>query len=92
MLIDDIGEGLDFERSEKLIKVIVGRGAKNLQILMSTNDRFVMNAVDLAFWRIVDRKGSRVKIWDEDNDAKRFGGFKYTGLSNFDFFASGAYH
>ena len=42
ILIDDIGEGLDFERSCDLIDVLISK-AKNssVQLLMATNDRFV---------------------------------------------------
>jgi hypothetical protein len=47
ILIDDIGEGLDFDRSSRLIKLLIEIAEKNenIRLIMSTNDRFVMNAV-----------------------------------------------
>src|SRR5262249_53342438 len=46
ILIDDIGEGLDFDRSALLIQLL-RRKAKDaaFQLVMSTNDQFVMNHV-----------------------------------------------
>jgi len=46
MLVDDIGEGLDFERATKLIALLIDKAKKHrFQIIMTTNDRFVMNNV-----------------------------------------------
>ena len=56
---------------------------------MSTNDRFVMNYVDLKYWQIIDRVGNTVKYYNIKNSLKTFEDFKFTGLNNFDFFASG---
>lgn len=88
ILIDDIGEGLDFERSCGLIDVLV-RKAKNssLQLLMATNDRFVMNRVPLEAWAIVDRDANHLQIRNYSNSKEIFDEFKFTGLNNFDFLA-----
>jgi ABC-type lipoprotein export system ATPase subunit len=46
VLIDDIGEGLDYERSSNLIKLLLKKMKKeSIQLIMSTNDRFVMNNI-----------------------------------------------
>lgn len=91
ILIDDIGEGLDFERATKLIQLLIKKteGNNNIQLIMSTNDRFVMNYVDLKYWQIIDRVGNTVKYYNIRNSLKTFEDFKFTGLNNFDFFASG---
>ena len=92
VIVDDIGEGLDFERSMALIKLLIKKcKRKNIQLLMATNDRFVMNEVELRYWHVVHRTGNHVKILDYQNSKKRFDDFKFLGLSNFDFFSREAY-
>jgi len=91
ILIDDIGEGLDFERSTALIKQLIKKCNKNIQLIMTSNDRFVMNEVDLKYWHIVNRTSSSVRILDYGTSKEVFDKFKRVGLSNFDFFAKGAY-
>lgn len=92
IVVDDIGEGLDFERSKALIKLLVEKAEKsNIQLIMSTNDRFVMNNVPLEYWAIIHREGSKVKIINYKNSKEIFDKFEYTGLDNFDFFTSQYY-
>jgi energy-coupling factor transporter ATP-binding protein EcfA2 len=93
VLVDDIGEGLDFERSTCLIDVLI-RHAKEtgLQVVMTTNDRFVMNRVPLEHWSLLRRNGSTVKAFTERNSPKEFADFRYIGLNNFEFFTSATLH
>jgi AAA15 family ATPase/GTPase len=90
ILIDDIGEGLDFERSSKLIKLLIEIAEKNenIQLVMSTNDRFVMNNVPLKYWQVIQRKGGECKVFNYQNSKEKFDEFKYMGLNNFDFLAT----
>lgn len=89
ILIDDIGEGLDFERSCALIKVLMKKAETSaVQLVMSTNDRFVMNAVPLEAWSVLQRRGNVCVVRNYDNSRPIFDEFKYTGLNNFDFFAT----
>ena len=89
VLIDDIGEGLDFDRSYKLIGLLRRKAAESsVQLIMSTNDRFVMNAVPLEEWSLLQRTGGLVKVHNYENSKAAFDDFKFTGLSNFDFLAS----
>ena len=91
-LIDDIGEGLDYERASNLIKLVIEKAkSNNIQIIMSTNDRFVMNNVPLEYWAIINREGAKVKIFNRNNSNEMFEDFKYTGLNNFDLFSSDFY-
>jgi hypothetical protein len=86
ILIDDIGEGLDFERSTSVIKLISRIAEeKKTQIIMSTNDRFVMNAVPLKYWQVIQRKGGKCQVFNYQNSKEKFDEFEYTGLNNFDF-------
>lgn len=88
ILIDDIGEGLDFERSSALIKLIIRKISKtDTQVLMTTNDRYVMNGTDLKYWTVLRREGTKVRPLNQRNRPEEFKEFKYTGLNNFDFFA-----
>jgi energy-coupling factor transporter ATP-binding protein EcfA2 len=89
IIIDDIGEGLDFERSCALIKLLIEKVKHtDIQLIMSTNDRFVMNNVPLEMWHIIHRAGSHCKIFNIKNHPDVFDDFRFTGLNNFDFFAS----
>lgn len=88
ILIDDIGEGLDFERSSKLIKLLDSRVEDSpVQLVMSTNDRFVMNSVPLDKWSVLERKGGSCRVKNYRNSRDTFERFKFTGLNNFDFLA-----
>jgi energy-coupling factor transporter ATP-binding protein EcfA2 len=89
ILIDDVGEGLDYERSTNLIKLLIKKVKKtNVQLIMTTNDRFVMNSVPLQYWSIIHRIGNACKILNYQNARKKFENFELTGLSNFDLFSS----
>lgn len=89
IIIDDIGEGLDFERSTSLIKLLIDKANNsNVQIIMSTNDRFVMNNVPLEYWSVIQRVGNTSKIFNYKNSKKIFDDFEYTGLANFDFLST----
>ncbi len=95
--IDDIGEGLDFDRSSNLIALVIKKmKLSKTQLIMTTNDRYVMNGVNLAYWSVLLRQGNEVFVLNSKNNKDLFDEFKFTGLSNFDFlaqnFASGMKH
>ena len=82
ILIDDIGEGLDFERSSKLISLLCEKAKKSdFHLVMTTNDRFVMNKIPLEYWSIIYREGDAVKIVNSKNSKKLFKEFEYIGLN-----------
>ena len=94
ILIDDIGEGLDFDRSCRLISLLRDKAkTSGIQLILSTNDRFVMNSVPLEEWSVLQRQGNHVQVLNHENSRELFEEFKFTGLSNFSFlemdFASG---
>ncbi len=87
IVIDDIGEGLDFERSCKLIELLRRRARHStVQLILSTNDKFVMNEIPLEEWCVLQRKGGHVRVRNHENSKELFEDFKFTGLSNFSFF------
>jgi hypothetical protein len=92
ILIDDIGEGLDYERASALIKLLIDKAKQScVQLIMSTNDRFVMNNVPLEHWSVMQRLPNESKIYNHRNSKKQFEDFELTGLNNFDFFTSGSF-
>lgn len=90
LLVDDLCEGLDYDRSSKLSKLIFRKlsSSSSYQLVATTNDYFLMESVDLEHWNVLKRKGSVVTSTSHHQDAKLFREFKFTGLSNFDFFSS----
>jgi energy-coupling factor transporter ATP-binding protein EcfA2 len=89
ILIDDIGEGLDYERSSSLIDLLMEKPSNSsTQLIMSTNDRFIMNNVPLKYWSVIERSPKKARFYNYRNAKQMFDEFDFTGLSNFDFFAS----
>jgi energy-coupling factor transporter ATP-binding protein EcfA2 len=89
LLVDDIGEGLDYERSCRLIEVLRKKSHESsVQLIMSTNDRFVMNSVPLEEWCYLRRLGNHVRVLNYSNARDAFERFKITGLNNFDLLAT----
>lgn len=89
IVIDDIGEGLDHSRSRALIKLLIEKAQKhNIQLIMSSNDRYIMNDVPLEYWNVLHRNGPTVKSFNISNSKEKFEEFEYSGLSNFDFFSN----
>ena len=92
ILIDDIGEGLDFERSSAMIQLLIDKAASGLvQLVMTTNDRFIMNGVPLEYWSVIERQPGLAKLHNIHNSKQVFDDFKFTGLNNFDFFSTQFY-
>jgi len=87
ILIDDIGEGLDFERSTLLIDLLRAKARDSgFQLIMSTNDQFVMNHVPLEEWSVLQRAGNCVRVRNIHNSPAAFDEFRFVGMSNFAFF------
>ncbi|MBF0465512.1 MAG: ATP-binding protein [Nitrospirae bacterium] len=85
LVIDDIGEGLDFERSSKLTKLIMGKlKDTKIQLIAASNDRFLINAVDITSLNILERTGHTVESYNYFNNKEMFDEFSLTGLNNFD--------
>ncbi len=89
IIIDDIGEGLDYGRSTDLIRLLIEKvRGTNIQIVMSSNDRFVMNSVPLEYWSVIRRLPNKSVVYNYHNSKEIFDEFEFAGLSNFDFFTS----
>lgn len=89
VVIDDIGEGLDFSRAKLLVSLLVKKAkSSGIQLIMSTNDSFIMNSVDIENWAVLQRNGNKISLYNYENSREIFEEFKFTGLNNFDFYAS----
>lgn len=89
LLVDDLGEGLDYERACHAIELTMRRAKEHrIQVVVTSNDRFVMNAVPLDSWILLTRSANKVRGQTSRNSPELFENFEYTGLSNFDFFAT----
>ena len=92
ILIDDIGEGLDFERSKALIDLIIKKvEGSNVQLIMTTNDRFTMNKVPLKYWSVIERVPKKSIFYNYHNSKEIFEEFDDLGFNNFDFLSSKFY-
>lgn len=92
ILIDDLGEGLDFDRARSLIALVTKKVKNsNVQLFLTTNDRYVMNAIPIQYWSVIERQKSRSVYYNYYNSKKNFDDFKFTGLSNVDFFVTQFY-
>jgi predicted ATPase len=92
ILIDDIGEGLDYDRSKNLIDLIIEKVKGSfIQVIMTTNDRFVMNKILLDYWSVIERIPKKSLFYNYQNSQETFDEYKYSGLTNFDFLATDFY-
>ncbi|HLL61208.1 MAG TPA: hypothetical protein VK338_05805 [Candidatus Nitrosocosmicus sp.] len=89
LIIDDLGANLDYERALKLAEVLFKKHAqRNLQIIATSNDRFLINAVDLKYLNILKRENNIVSSFNYLNSKDVFEKFELTGFNNFDLFTS----
>ena len=47
-----------------------------------------MNTVFLKAWTVLNRRGSTVSVYNYENSKTYFDEFEFTGMNNFDFFAT----
>ena len=89
IVIDDIGEGLDYQRSSSIIKILIKKAETGLiQLIMTTNDEFIMNGVPIEYWSLIERTPGSAKLHNIYNSREKIEDFKFIGLNNFDLFTS----
>lgn len=89
LLIDDLGEGLDYRRSTLLGKMVFDACERDgVQLIGTSNDSFLMDVVNTTRWQILRRQGSKVSVLNDSNAHELFLQFSMTGLSNFDLISS----
>lgn len=92
VVIDDLGEGLDYERSNAVIALLQEK-LKNskIQFIATSNDRYLINAVNIESLNLLERSGHVVNSYNYANSKEAFEEFGITGLNNFDFFMGRMY-
>jgi len=89
LLIDDLGEGLDYERSVNLGKYVFERCKdSNVQLIAASNDNFLLDAIDLEYWTILRREGNKISAVNMESHPEIFEKFNFVGLSNFSLLSS----
>lgn len=89
LIIDDLCEGLDYQRALELGKLLYKKFQdNNIQLIATSNDRFLMEVIPIQYWNILTREGSTIKTANYQNSKEKFENFMFTGLSNFDLFSS----
>lgn len=89
LVIDDLGEGLDYERATRLGKYLFNLCEEHgIQLIASSNDAFMMNVVDMEQWNILYRDGENVYSLNRRTSPEFFENVKFSGLNNFDIFTS----
>lgn len=92
IVIDDLGEGLDFERSSKTTNLLFKKlQGSPIQLIATSNDRFLINNFNMKSLNLLERTGHVVTSYNYQNNKEKFDEFSYTGLSNFDFFSGKMY-
>lgn len=89
IIVDDLGEGLDYIRAKDLGKFVFEECQKNeVQLIATTNDNFLMNVVDIDYWNVLQREGKIVNAINKTNHPALFDDFRFEGTSNFNFLSS----
>ena len=89
LIVDDLCEGLDYNRASKLGKLLFSKiELDKVQLITTSNDSFLMDLVNIEYWNVLLREGAKVKAFNYTNSKDLFDEFRYTGLSNFDLFSS----
>lgn len=93
LIIDDVGEGLDFQRGENLISVLLQAANDwGVQLVMASNDYYVLNNVPIEGWIILQRSNGAVETYTAKNSQQRFAEFQALGLRNTDFLRMNMFH
>lgn len=89
ILIDDFGEGFDYENVHKLIDFVIKKShSSSIQYFVTTNDQSVMNSIGLKYWSVIEKEDNKSIFYNIYNSKRNFDDFKYTGLNHFDFFCT----
>ncbi len=89
VIIDDLCEGLDYERATNLTKLVFSKCAnQNIQLIATSNDSFLMDVIDISHWNVLHRSGKKVRCINNQNYPELIEKFRFTGMGNFAFFSS----
>lgn len=90
--IDDLGEGLDYDRATRLTQLLFSKAiGSKIQLLVTSNVRFLINNTNIEYLNILERHGHIVDSFNYLNSKEKFEEFKVSGLNTFDFFTGKMY-
>ena len=85
--VDDLGEGLDPKCATRLTKLLFEKFATSeFQLVIATNNEYVMNAVPIEHWSLMERSPNGVRFKNRHNSQEEIEVFDFLGLNNFDYF------
>jgi predicted ATPase len=88
LLINDVGLGVDWGACSNFIELLIDKSKSlGFQLIMTTNDRIVMNSVDLKDIIVLEREGQK-RAYTYQNSKDIFDKFEFSGLDNFSFVTS----
>jgi hypothetical protein len=89
LIIDDLCEGLDYDRATKFGKLLYNKFSNTfIQLIITSNDSFLMDVIDIEHWNILLRNEKTLTIYNPIDYPDLFKKFRFTGLSNFDLLSS----
>ncbi len=90
LIVDDLGEGLDYMRATQLGKILIDTcNSHHVQFICTSNDYFLMDVFDLENLTVLaDYTEQGLKIVNQTHYPELYERFTTCGLSNFDFFSS----
>lgn len=89
IIVDDLCEGLDYERTTKLGKLLFEKYKDtDTQFLFSSNDTYLMDVIPIRHWNVLRRDKNIVKSINYINSKEKFEDFEFSSLSNYELFTS----
>ena len=91
IVIDDIGTGLDYQRSSSMAKLLMNKVQEGLicQLIMTSNKESIINIVPIEYLSLIEQAPGSARVHNIYNSREKFEEFKFIGLNNFDLFVSG---
>jgi len=84
IIIDDVCNGLDYELSAKFMKFLIEKSERdNFQLIMSTLDRYAINAAPIESLVVLENHGDKIGVYDSIRYKDNFDYHESVGLGNF---------
>lgn len=89
VMVDDVGEGLDYDRAKKLAKYLLDYFKDSeIQAVLTSNHNFFLDQIALKHWLILRKNGTEVTAISAQSHPEAFRKFQLSGLAPFDIFSS----
>lgn len=89
IVIDNLGQGLDYRRSLAIMKILMTKiSTGSIQFIMATNNQFIMNVVPLEHWLFIGKTHDSEKIHNLCSRKERIEEVGFIGVNNYDLFVA----